>query len=93
VARSPASVRRYVAPADDEYEGTPSTGSRRPIAGVLSSADSAARTPSSTSRSMAARSRKRTSAFAGWTLTSTSPSGTSRNRKSEGCTPSGMVVR
>jgi hypothetical protein len=65
------------------WYGTGAAG-RTPMLGVLSSPASAPRTASSMARSTPMRSRKRTSALAGCTFTSTSPSGTSRKRKREG---------
>ena len=53
----------------------------------------ARRTASSTPRSTMCRSRKRTSSFAGWTLTSTASPGRSIKRKTDGRSPGATVER
>ena len=47
----------------------------------------------STARSTVQRSRNRTSAFAGWTFTSTASAGSVTSRKNDGLTPATMVDR
>src|SRR5947208_1937107 len=71
----------------------PSPEPPAPSGAAAARGPSAARTASSTTFSTKNLSRKRTSSFDGWTLTSTASPGSSRNRISDGRSPGAMVER